>query len=913
MSRKLVLVVLLTLAAQVQAGAQTLPRGVQKVTATQGITEYSLPNGLHVLLIPDSSKPKVAVTITYMVGSRVEGYGETGMAHLLEHLMFKQTKTRTDIKKELSDHGAQFNGTTSWDTTNYFETVTATDENLKWAIELEADRMINARIEKLMLDPEMTVVRNEFEMGENNPNRILFQRTLEAAYTFHNYGKLTIGARSDIEHVSFTRLAAFYHNYYQPDNAVLSVAGKFDESMALKLVATAFGAVPKPTRVLERTYTEEPTQDGERDVTLRRVGDTQAILMVYHIPAATSPDMPALDLLADVLGDEPSGRLYKALVDTKKAVFVAAQAQSMHDPGWAVFTIGLRKDQSLQEARAILIKTVEGLADNPPTKEEVERVKSRMLKTYDLAMTDSEQVGQFVSGYVGFGDWRVLYWELDGVKNVTPEDIQRVAKAYLKSSNRTVGMFIPTAQPDRAEIPPSPEPAELLKNFKGPEAVSAGEVFDTSPANIEKRVTRFTLPSGLHVVLLPKQTRGGTVYAHMTLRYGDEKTLFGKGAASRLAGGTLIRGTKNRTQQQIQDEMDRLHAEIGVNGGTTAAQMGIQTTEANFAGALRLAAEVLREPSFPESEFEQTRQQMIAGLESNRSDPQALGQMELQRRLRPYPRGDIRYIPTVDEQIADVKHATIDEARQFYAQFYGASNGELVITGQFDKTAVRKLVEELFGNWKSPSPYEQVKDTYQKSEPLNKTIDTPDKQNALIIAGVTLQMNDEDPDYPALEVANYIYGGSVGSRLFSRIRDKEGLSYGVGSNLSTPTKEDAGAFIEFAICAPQNTPKAEASLKDELARTLKNGFSADEVAAGKKAWLQERQVERSGDHTLASELGQREFYGRTMKFDEALEAKVAALTAQQVSDAFRKHVDPAAMSYIKAGDFKKAGVYQGSN
>jgi len=226
---------------------------------------------------------------------------------------------------------------------------------------------------------------------------------------------------------------------------------------------------------------------------------------------------------------------------------------------------------------------------------------------------------------------------------------------------------------------------------------------------------------------------------------------------------------------------------------------------------------------------------------------------------------------------------------------------------------VQKLVGELFGGWKSPSPYQEVTTSYQKSEPLDKNIDTPDKQNALIIAGVTLQMNDENADYPALSIANYIYGGSVGSRLFSRIRDKEGLSYGVGSNFSAPTKEDSGAFIEFAICAPQNTPKAEASLKDELAKTLKDGFSKDEVAAAKKAWLQERQVSRSEDQSLASMLEHREFYGRTMKFDEALEAKVAALTAAQVSDAFRKYVDPAAMAYIKAGDFKKAGVYQGSN
>src|SRR3954451_4933575 len=209
--------------------AQSPPASVKKITSVEGITEYALPNGLHVLLFPDASKPNVTVNMTYMVGSRHEGYGETGMAHLLEHILFLQTSTRPNVKKELTDHGADFNGSTSWDRTNYFETMTATDENLKYGIELEADRMINSKVEKQLLDTEMTVVRSEFEMRENSPEGILMQRVMEAAYAWHNYGKLPIGNRSDIENVPINRLAAFYHKFYQPDNALLTVAGKFDE------------------------------------------------------------------------------------------------------------------------------------------------------------------------------------------------------------------------------------------------------------------------------------------------------------------------------------------------------------------------------------------------------------------------------------------------------------------------------------------------------------------------------------------------------------------------------------------------------------------------------------------------------------------------------------------------------------
>ena len=451
-----------TLAALLLAAAafsQSLPPGVQKVTSVEGITEYSLPNGLHILLFPDDSKPKLTVNITYLVGSRFEGYGETGMAHLLEHMNFIQTKTRTNIKKELTDHGAEMNGSTTEDRTNYYETLNASDENLRWALELEADRMINTRIEKQLLDTEMTVVRNEFEARENEPGGILFERVMETAYLWHAYGRPAIGNKSDIENVPIEKLAGFYRKYYQPDNALLTVAGKFDAPKALAWIAELFGAIPRPQRTLEQPYTTEPTQDGERSVTLRRVGDTQFVMALYHTPAGLNPDDAAVQVLGGVLGDVPSGRLYKGLVDNKKAVGAGMDSEDRHDPGFIVAFAQLSPDQSLDEARRILIETVEGLAKEPPSKEEVERVKTRYRKEFDLAMANSTRIALSLTEYAAEGDWRMLFLERDRVAAVTPEDVERVAKAYLKESNRTLGEFVPTKTPDRAEIPPTPTDA----------------------------------------------------------------------------------------------------------------------------------------------------------------------------------------------------------------------------------------------------------------------------------------------------------------------------------------------------------------------------------------------------------------------------------------------------------------------
>src|SRR5580658_3308913 len=494
-------VLLIVAAVAGSAISQTLPQGVEKKATIGGITEYQYPNGLRVLLFPDPSSPKVTVNMTYLVGSRFEGYGETGMAHLLEHMNFILSTNGRSIKKELTDHGANWNGTTDYDRTNYFETVTAGDDNLKWALGLEADRMVKMRIEKPMLDTEMTVVRNEFERGENNPQEILEERVVATAYLWHNYGKAVIGSRADIEKVPIDELAAFYRKYYQPDNAVLVIAGQFDQTKALAYVAETCGAIPRPTRKLDEPYTVEPAQDGERYVALRRVGDNPAIAIAWHAPALSNADSAALEVLDGVLAGGGrrggTGRLYNALVDNKKAVSVRMEFQELHDPGFVMVTAGLSKDQSLEEARKTILDTVAGVASEPPTREEVQKEKTRILQSMELRMANSQQAALGLSEMIASGDWRLFFLNYDQVKSVNPDDVVRVAKLYFKESNRTVGEFIPTAAPDRTEVPAATDLAAVFKDYKTGMTVSQGEAFDPAPSNIEKHVTRLKLPDGL--------------------------------------------------------------------------------------------------------------------------------------------------------------------------------------------------------------------------------------------------------------------------------------------------------------------------------------------------------------------------------------------------------------------------------
>ena len=895
------------LTSALSAFAQTpLPKGFERGASVEGITEYRMPNGLRVLLFPDQSKQTITVNVTYLVGSKHENYGETGMAHLLEHLMFKGSPRHQKIPDELTEHGTRPNGSTWYDRTNYYETFQATDENLKWALDLESDRMVNSFIAKKDLDSEMTVVRNEYEMGENDPFGITLERMFSTAYLWHNYGKSTIGARSDIENVPIDRLQAFYQNHYQPDNAVLLVAGKFDDAKTLELINQYFAAIPKPTRKLQTLYTVEPVQDGERAVTVRRVGDTQLVGAAYRIPGGSHPDATAASILMQVLADTPSGRLHKALVETKKATQVFNFPIIFGESSLLMVGAQVLKDASLDAAKDTLLQVVEDFAKTPVTKEEVERARGQLLKNVELRLNSSEEVGVEISEWLGSGDWRLLFINRDRLRKITTEEVQRAALTYLKQSNRTLGLFIPTAKPDRAEIPTNPDVLALVKDYKGDAKIAEGEAFDPSPSNIESRAVRNTA-GGLKLTLVPKKTRGGTVTALLSFHLGDEKSLMNRDTAGSLTPDMLMRGTAKHSRQQLQDELDKLKAKAGISGSSDNVVISIETVRENLPATLRLMAEAVREPSFPADEFELLRQEGIAGAEQQKSEPTAIAGTLFQRHLRPYPKGHVKYVATPDETIADLKTVTLAQVKQFYADFYGAQNGEAAVVGDFDDKEIAKLINELFGAWKAKQLYAAIAEPFKDVAPVNKSIETPDKANAFFIAGQNLKLRYDDPDYPALVLGNYMLGGGfLNSRLAARIRGKDGLSYGVGSQLQAAPVGDNGAFITYAIYAPQNAAKLEAAFKEEIARALKDGFTAEELAAAKKGWQQSRQVSRAQDNELAGRLNNVSFLGKTLAWEGDFEKRVEALTAEQVITVLRKHLDLGKMTIFKAGDFAKA-------
>ena len=881
----------------------------EKIATVAGVTEYRFENGLRALLFPDSSKPTITVNVTYLVGSRHEGYGETGMAHLLEHLLFKGTPNNPDIPKQFAQRGARWNGTTSFDRTNYFEMFQATDDNLKWAIELEADRMVNSNIAQSDLDSEMTVVRNEFERGENAPGGVLSKRMQSVAFDWHNYQNSPIGNRSDIENVAIENLRAFYRRFYQPDNAVLLVAGPIDEAKTLALIDNTFGRIPKPTRVLPTLWTAEPTQDGERLFTVRRVGNIQMVMLGYKMPSVLHSDAAALSFAGSILGNAPNGRLHKLLVESGQAVSVSAGTRASVDPNLAVVAAVVKEGEPLDDVQRQLIDAVESFHRTPPTDEEMNRTRLQRERSFEQTLSSPEALAITLSEAIAGGDWRLFFLSNERAKSVTADDVVRVAKTYFVRDNRTVGRFIPTTTPERAEVPATPSLASVFKDFKPPEALAAGEDFDATPEQIDARTQRYTLSNGMKVALLPKKTRGETVNVALRSHNGDEQTRFARSTAIGMANQMITRGSTRFTRAELADEFNRLK----ISGGVGLGSATFQTKRQHLVAALELAAHLMKEPTFPESEFDQLRKQTLAGLDANKSDPNALSAEAMGKHFNGYPRGDPRYYESTAERIEAVNAVTLDMLKQAHRDFTGFSNAEVAIVGDFDVTAVLAALERAFGTWQSPLPYRRVENPYRDVTAANRTIETPDKENAVFRAQMFIDMREDDPEYPALALANYMFGQSgLSSRIAKRIRGQEGLSYGAGTSLSVSDLDRHGVFSASATAAPQNIARLEAVFFEELERAQRDGFTREELDNAKSGLLTSRRQRRAQDSAVASSWTSYLYRGEAFAESAKMDAKFAAVTLDEVNTAFRKYIDAKKLTVVKAGDFAKTAAATGA-
>lgn len=877
------------------------------VTSVEGIKEHSLPNGLKILLLPDAAQSNVIVNIVYGVGSRHEGYGESGMAHLLEHMLFKRSSKFTDIKKTIADKGAQANGTTYYDRTNYYEILPATDENLKWALDMESDRMVTSAILQSDLDTEFSVVRNEFEIGENDPSGVLNERILSTAYLWHNYGKSTIGSKEDIERVPASRLKVFYQKYYQPNNATLMIGGKFDEKKTLSWIKEYFAPIPRSKNEIEKTYTVEPTQDGERFVELKRNGDIQFIGMAYHTPSYSDKEYAANNALISILTNNPSGILYKTLVEAKLATNVYGYTLTLKDPAFSYFACAIDKDKDINTVQKAFLETMNNVPKMTFTEEDLKRAKNELLKQFENTYNKTLNLSVAMTEFIGAGDWRLFFIDRDNIEALTVTDIQNAAKKYYLQSNRTWGRFIPEKTSERTKVSDTKDIVALVNGYKGKVMEANTNTFEASVANIIKSTEEGKLVSGGKYALLEKPAKGNKIEARILLRMGDEKSLSQKSMIASLTASMLKLGTKTRSKKDINDQIDQYKINLSTVASVDGLYVRISTDKANLSNALDLVQDILRNPSFDVAEFEKLKLETKNGLESNRNEPQAVASQELTKLTALYPKTHPYYSESIDESLTTLNKTSIEDLKNFYATFYGGSNSISSFVGGIDKDVIKKFLSSTLDNWNPKIAYKRIPTQYFDVKAADKTIQINDKTNATLFGKINLNIGEKNPDYPAIEIANELLGGGafLSSRIPQRLRETDGLSYGAGSYLQANAIDPTSEWGVYAFYNPTMKDKLTTALNEEIQKAISKGFTKEEFDSSLKSWLQNRQTMLGTDEFLVRELRENMDLGKTFKDYEDFETKVKNLDVQKVNTALVKYFDPKKLVIVQAGDFVK--------
>jgi zinc protease len=898
-----------------------------------GVSRYTMrSNGMEILLREDHAAPVVSFLVLYRVGSRNEAVGYTGSTHMLEHMMFKGTpemnrERGTQIAALLERVGADFNATTWYDRTNYFETVPS--DQLELAIRIEADRMRNAYVADEDRQSEMTVVRNELERGENDPANVLDIQSHATAFREHPYHHPTIGWHSDVEGVPTDRLKEFYDTFYWPDNATVIVAGDFDTDEALALVDRHFGPIPRAPHVLPGVYTREPDQQGERRFVIRRAGSDGIVALNFRTPEAAHPDTAVLAVVQTLLGTGRSSRLYRALVDSQLASDVMVGAEEFRDPGifqvYAYVTPGV----SHTTVERAVLDELQRLRNEPVPDAEVEKAK-RIVRTRTIfAREGATNCGYELSEAVSSVDWNWFFDFPEAVDRVTAEDITRVARTYFRRSQLTAGWFVPTRivdDEDDLSTHDEPEPGDPVE---GPSVWSESGSLDADEAPIDatppraptrplpplgatrthraearsfaERVVRVELESGAVVVLLEHQA-DPTVAMRAQVRAGSYFSPENRVLAD-VTARMLRRGTARRSALRFAEDVESLGAQIGASAGAFSVDVRGHALAQDAEEILAAMAEMLREPAFPAVELDKVKAEIAAEIRQQQDSTSARAFERFTQLVLPVEHP--YYDPPAAESLAELERITTDNVRRFYEAHYNGAALTLAVVGGVDPARIVDAARHLFGDWAGSRPAEIRVERTMPREARRETVLMEDKANADVVLGLPGTLARHDPDFLAALVGNAALGQStLSSRLGLRVRDREGLTYGIASRFYGASLVD-GLWLAHVTVQPANIEQAIASTVDELSRALRDGITDDEVAAYKSNFTGTFKVGLATNAGIAARLVEAEFFGFGPGYLDDYPRLVAAVSTADVNAALRRHVDLERLTIVIAGEVEE--------
>lgn len=896
--------------------AQKIDSKFSKVEELEGVEEYLYtPNGLKILLVQDNAAPVVTVQMVYNVGSKHEVSGNTGSTHLLEHLMFKGTtkyhkKNGNSIDTELTRIGAQMNATTWNDRTNYYETIPS--DHIELALDIEADRMRNLTLLKEDKEAEMTVVRNEFERGENNPHSLLSKEIWATAYMAHGYHHSTIGWRSDIENMPMKVLQDFYDTYYWPNNAWLTVVGDFQKESLFKMVDKYFGSIKKSEHAIPQPYTQEPPQYGPRKVVVSKSGETSVITVAYKIPGNDNEDVPALVVLADALGSGPSSTLYKDFVDSGETFYAFASASQFAENGLFTVSLGFDPSKDAEEMNVKLLESIEKIKKDGVAQADIDRIVANNTAQTILSRDGSGNIASELTEYIASGDWKDYINESKKLQKVTSADVQRVAKKYLVDDQSTTGYFIPKgagSDEAAADSPTNFTPEEDGKYFYRDPSFSniEGENMNesvalTSTTKGKEDFERKTI-SGIDVISKKTGAKGFvSVIASFPIgNYFDAKD---NELIPNLTTSLLSKGTTKNDKFEFSQKLEKLGVHISISSNKDNVTIYFQALSKDVETVIGLLAEELREPLFDEREFDLLKQQFIGNLQQGISDPGGQGNIGLTQAL--YPKGHPNYSRSVQESIEDVKNAKLEDVKSFHKKYFGPAGMHFVVVGDVDTKNIYKALKNNFKNWKGGVDRSDKVFEVQKSKAFTQILTIPEKPSAELYIGQYTGIQRSNPDFLPFTIGNYVLGGGFSGRLMLTVRDEAGLTYSIYSRHAGHTYTPGHWFVNASF-APDLFDKGRKATMEQLKIWRNDGLTAAELKDSKSSLIGSFKIGLATTSGMASNILSVVQRGEEPSYIYKYPAELEAVTLEQVNSAIKKYIDLDNLVIIEAGSLDQEG------
>ncbi|PVW12621.1 M16 family metallopeptidase [Marixanthomonas spongiae] len=920
--RSLVTLCLFVLLASVQtAVAQQNNPKFKKIKSLEGVEEYLYtPNGLKMLLVQDNAAPVVTVQMVYKVGSKNEVPGNTGSTHLLEHLMFKGTKkynkkNGNSIDTQLTRVGAQMNATTWNDRTNYYETIPS--DKLELALDIEADRMRNLLLLKKDKEAEMTVVRNEFERGENNPNSLLNKEIWATAYLAHPYHHSTIGWRSDIENMPIQVLRDFYDTYYWPNNAVLTVVGDFNKEELFPLVDKYFGKIPRSEHTIPVPYTEEPTQYGPRQITVKKPGETSVISVAYKIPGVMHEDIPALDVLAELLGSGTSSVLSKEFIDSGKAFYANASTSGFAENGLFTVSLGFDPSKDIETLNKQLLETVAKVKKEGVEQSDVDRIVSNLNAQTILSRDGSGSIAAQLTEYIAGGDWTNYINESKKLAKVTAADVHRVAKKYLVEDQSTTGHFIPKRSGSNAdtETGESKLYSEVggKQYYRNPEmsfeefgfkASSKTNTLAVSEENTEKEkdFSRKTV-SGIDVITKKTGAKGFVTVA-TSFPIGNYFNGSNNEMVPTLTTAMLSKGTTKNDKFQFSQKLERLGVNIYVSSDSNHVNISFKSLSKDVETVIGLLAEELRHPLFDEKEFELLKTQFIGNLQQGISNPGRQGSIALKQAL--YPKGHPNYALSIEESIEQIKNAKLQDLKNFHKRYFGPAGMHLVAVGDIDNKQLYSALEKNFKNWKGGIKRSEKNYDVKKGKGMTKVMTIPEKPSAELFIGQYTGLQRTDADFLPFHLGNYILGGGFSGRLMLTVRDEAGLTYGIYTRHAGHTYIGGYWYINASF-NPSLFNKGKNAALEQVENWVKNGITETELKDNKSNIIGSFKIGLSTTSGMAANVLAVVERGEDPSYIYQYPKDLEAVTQQQINKVIKKYIDLDKLVIIGAGSLNEEG------